>query len=70
MTPKVRTFYFDPATTVTQMRDAIVAALDDEGLVYVPVHRERLVAVERGVRMLGRKAVVMIPVDRIHAKEA
>lgn len=66
----VRKFYFERSTTPLEMKQAIEAALDDEGLVVILGQGERLVAVERGVRMLGLKAVVCIPESRIYPKEA
>lgn len=64
----VRKFYFERGTDPTAARDAIEAALDDEGLVLRLRQGERLVMVQQGVRMLGLREVVAIPEDRIVPK--
>jgi hypothetical protein len=66
---KYRAFYFDLGSTMTQVRDAIAAGLDDEGL-KVRLHQgERLVAIQRYVPSFDREMdVIAIPLDRIVAR--
>ena len=64
---KVRKFQFDHGGTMTEIRDAIAQALDDEGLFLLLGQGERLVCVEREIDGVTYD-VVCIPNSRIYPK--